>query len=220
MVSLFRLAALVVVALAAMPAWSQSPAPAGEFDYYLLTLSWSPEFCASHAADPSAQEECSQRRGLVVHGLWPQNQDGGWRAFCRPVSTVPVALAKRELAVMPNVDLIEHEWTKHGSCTTYSAPQYFDALNHAFAAIHVPESLTHPATPIVLPLAEAKQQWATANPCLDPNMISFQCSHAAAHRNEVQEIRICLDKGLGLRPCGAGQVDICPAEVKFVPASP
>ncbi|NJL42628.1 MAG: hypothetical protein HC935_03095 [Pseudanabaena sp. SU_2_4] len=43
----------------------------GKFDYYVLSLSWSPEYCASTSnPDPN---QCSQRRySLVVHGLWPQ----------------------------------------------------------------------------------------------------------------------------------------------------
>lgn len=37
----------------------------GAFDYYLLTLSWSPEFCLTH---PSAAE-CSAHPGFILHGL-------------------------------------------------------------------------------------------------------------------------------------------------------
>ena len=46
----------------------------GSFDYYVLALSRSPTFCASHPADHA---ECGVRRGFVVHGLWPQYKGGG-----------------------------------------------------------------------------------------------------------------------------------------------
>ena len=44
----------------------------GKFDYYVLALSWSPEFCHSHPANA----QCSGHFGFVVHGLWPQFVDG------------------------------------------------------------------------------------------------------------------------------------------------
>jgi ribonuclease I len=48
---------------------------AGVFDYYLLTLSWSPTFCLTHKDDA----QCSGKGyGFVLHGLWPQYAKGGW----------------------------------------------------------------------------------------------------------------------------------------------
>src|SRR5437764_14449848 len=46
----------------------------GAFDYYVLSLSWSPDFCSTHADAP----ECGgvKKFGFVVHGLWPQNERG------------------------------------------------------------------------------------------------------------------------------------------------
>ena len=37
----------------------------GHFDYYLLNLSWSPEFCTLHDTDA----QCAPRPGFIVHGL-------------------------------------------------------------------------------------------------------------------------------------------------------
>src|ERR1700729_345831 len=54
------------------------PASPQNFDYYLLNLSWSPEFCYSH---PSATE-CAGRPAFVLHGLWPQNTDGTYPQNC------------------------------------------------------------------------------------------------------------------------------------------
>ncbi len=43
------------------------PAPTGpqNFDYYLLNLSWSPEFCHSHRDNL----QCSQQLGFILPGL-------------------------------------------------------------------------------------------------------------------------------------------------------
>jgi ribonuclease T2 len=39
---------------------------AGQFKYYVLSLSWSPEFCRSHPGNKEPQ--CKQNREFIVHG--------------------------------------------------------------------------------------------------------------------------------------------------------
>ncbi len=75
-------AAALIAVLLGQPASAQQAAPPGRFDYFLLTLSWSPAYCATHRADPAARDECARHRGFVAHGLWPQNENGSWPAFC------------------------------------------------------------------------------------------------------------------------------------------
>ena len=78
---LARAAALLLclVATPAPAAGSQEArgAPAGQFDFWVLALSWSPGFCeTSTAARGSDQCEPGRRLGFVVHGLWPQYESG------------------------------------------------------------------------------------------------------------------------------------------------
>src|SRR5450631_4308767 len=59
---------------------SRQNAP-GEFDFYVLSLSWSPSFCeeASERGNSgrSQQVQCGGRPySFVVHGLWPQYERG------------------------------------------------------------------------------------------------------------------------------------------------
>jgi len=45
---------------------------AGEFDYYVMSLSWSPNWCALEGdARGSPQCDDSADFGWVLHGLWP-----------------------------------------------------------------------------------------------------------------------------------------------------
>src|SRR5215470_7016408 len=45
---------------------------AGQFDYYVLALSWSPSFCEI-ATGNARRQQCGVRPfSFVVHGLWPQ----------------------------------------------------------------------------------------------------------------------------------------------------
>ena len=53
----------------------------GEFDFYVLSLSWSPSFCEAAAergnTGRSQQAQCGERPfSFVVHGLWPQYERG------------------------------------------------------------------------------------------------------------------------------------------------
>ena len=60
------------------PAAIAANTPNQRFDYYLLNLSWSPEFCFSHRDAP----ECAQHLTFTLHGLWPQNTDGTYPQDC------------------------------------------------------------------------------------------------------------------------------------------
>lgn len=207
-----RLAATLSVLLLSATANAQQTAPPGKFDYYLLTLSWSPAYCATHHG-AAARQECSQHRGFIVHGLWPQDESGSWPAFCREVPPVSLGRVAKELPTMPNAAMIQHEWDKHGSCTTLTADAYFDALNRAFAGLHIPESLDKPRHALALHLTDAKRVFAEANPGLTPGMVALRCGQGG----KVEELRVCLDTTFHPRPCGKGQVDSCPVTVHFDP---
>ncbi len=210
-------ALLVVLALAtlATAARAQQPAPPGAFDYYLLALSWSPAYCLAHRDDPRAHDECARHRGFIVHGLWPQDEDGTWPAYCTRVPPVPPGLVDHEADTMPNADMVRHEWEKHGSCSGLPAPRYFAALDDVFARLRLPPALVAPKEALTLPLAEAKSLFVSANPGLDETMFAMRC----AHGNAVDEVRLCLDKSFKFRACGSGTGDSCPIVVHFDPIS-
>lgn len=65
---------------------------AGDFDYYVLSLSWSPNWCAT-TGDHRESEQCDPARdlGWVVHGLWPQ-YESGWPSYCKPQCALRRAL--------------------------------------------------------------------------------------------------------------------------------
>ena len=52
----------------------------GEFDFYVLSLSWSPSFCeeaSERGNEGRSQAQCGGRPfSFVVHGLWPQYEHG------------------------------------------------------------------------------------------------------------------------------------------------
>ena len=91
----------------------------GVFDFYLLTLSWSPEFCVTH---PQAAE-CAAHPGFVLHGLWPQNNDGSYPEDCSDAAGPSDPGAFRD--IFPDEHLLEHEWQTHGTCSGLGPDAYF-----------------------------------------------------------------------------------------------
>ncbi|MFN6943265.1 MAG: ribonuclease T2 family protein, partial [Parvibaculum sp.] len=121
---------------------SEVPQGSG-FDFYVLSLSWSPTFCDSEAAGRN-REQCGPGTdfGWVVHGLWPQNEKG-WPENCPTPegSRVPERIGRTVIDIMPSMGLIGHQWRKHGSCSGLSQRDYFSATRAAFEAIRLPERI-------------------------------------------------------------------------------
>src|SRR5438128_340603 len=112
----------------------QSDSVAGVFDYYLLTLSWSPTFCLTHRDN----EQCSGKgSGFVRNGLGPQCARGGWRQSCPPMVPLTQAEQARGLTLFATRKLLEHEWKKHGTCSGRGASGYLDTADKAVGAVRI-----------------------------------------------------------------------------------
>ena len=86
---LFSIAVLaVMLGLAgAQDRWQNAP---GQFDYYVLSLSWSPSFCET-ATGNARRQQCGARPfSFVVHGLWPQYERGFPESCLLPPTIVSV----------------------------------------------------------------------------------------------------------------------------------
>ena len=83
---LISLAALAATSGAASAQDRRQNTP-GEFDFYVLSLSWSPSFCEGAeergSGGRSQQAQCGGRPfSFVVHGLWPQYEKG-YPEYCQ-----------------------------------------------------------------------------------------------------------------------------------------
>ena len=88
----------------------------GNFDFYVLSLSWSPSFCGSEAGRRS-REQCAPgaNNAFVVHGLWPQFERG-FPSYCDERNPPRSALDNAR-GVFPEEGLARYQWRKHGSCS-------------------------------------------------------------------------------------------------------
>ncbi len=62
-------------------------------DFYALSLSWSPEYCAAEGNKSRDRIQCVENDfGFIVHGLWPQSKDARRREdhprHCRPAKSI------------------------------------------------------------------------------------------------------------------------------------
>lgn len=184
---------------------AQQPGRPGTFDYWLLALTWSPTWCLDNGG---AQCRTGNRLGLVVHGLWPQ-YESGWPEYCAAPGKLPAGVVDAMLPLMPSRALVEHEWTRHGTCSGLDAPRYFEATRAAHARIAVPEPLRRPDGTRTFTLPELERLFAEANPGLDGTMVAVLC-----RGRFLSEIRVCLDKEMNYRPCARDVRDRCRANIE------
>lgn len=168
------------------------------FDFYVLSLSWSPAFCASDAGRNSRQQCGADRKfGFVVHGLWPQN-DQGYPEFCGADKNerVPDNLGRSMFDIMPSMGLIGHQWRKHGSCSGLTQKQYFDKTRDAYDRIKIPADLSTGDQSKRLSADAIEAAFVDANPGMTKNGIAISCEGP-----RLEEVRICLSKTLSFRDC-------------------
>src|SRR5262252_2401308 len=150
--NLFRIAvfaALVSITAIVLQARSRKPKKhkPSSFDYYMLVLSYAPDFCDQPSGDKDPRECGDGRRiGFVVHGLWPQGETTRGPENCGSASDIAQATIQEMLNYFPTESLIQHEWNTHGSCSGLSADDYFAAVKKARDSIKIPDELT-PSTP-------------------------------------------------------------------------
>jgi ribonuclease T2 len=207
------LLSLLVVATAVGRHRKSSDAEPGVFDYYLLSLSWSPAFCI---ADPGAPECNGPRRfGFIVHGLWPQNEKG-WPENCNVHQSVPDSVVSAISDIMPARSLVYHEWSAHGTCSGLDPTDFFALVRRAYAGINLPASVSGPAQAIEQAPAAIAEAFLRANPKMPPASIVVTCSGQDTPR--LREVHICLDRSLNSRACSADVVrGACRAATLIVP---
>ena len=188
---------------------------AGDFDYYMLALSWSPTYCASSRGRGDALQ-CDSGRpyGFIVHGLWPQYRDG-WPQYCGD-APLPEALVVDMLDIMPSPGLVRHQWTKHGTCTGLSPADYFALTRKLFEDVTIPARYVEPGRSIEVTVDRFAADFLATNRDMERGMISVQCGNRR-DRARLAELRICFSRDGSPRSCGRNEQRQCRAERLVLP---
>ena len=175
---------------AAQPNSSQPGQPQG-FDYYLLNLSWSPEFCHSH---PDAVE-CSEHATFVLHGLWPQNLNGTYPENCSdaPGPGDPTQYSD----IYPDQGLLAHEWKTHGTCSGLGPDTFFQLARQAVHSVTIPTQLSSINQQLAMPPDQILSLFTQANPTIPTSSLAISCGN-----NYLTAVEVCFNKSLQPRACG------------------
>jgi ribonuclease T2 len=211
------LAALLIAAAvggaAAQQAGNQRNQP-GQFDYYVLSLSWSPSFCKeSEERGRDAGQQCRGRPyAFVVHGLWPQYERGFPRDCQVPAPRLNREIMTSMLDLMPAPRLVYHEWDSHGTCSGLAAQAYFDLVRKARDAVKIPEAFSDPKATLTVAPNEVEDAFIKANPSLTHTGIAVTCSST-----RLSEVRICMSKDLKFRDCAEVDRRACKRDRLIMP---
>jgi ribonuclease T2 len=189
------LLAAVPLPAAAQDARQNEP---GKFDFYVLSLSWSPSFCAAaHDSGRSGGAQCGTRPySFVVHGLWPQYEKG-FPEYCeQPSPRLYRGIMESMLDLMPAPHLIYNEWDKHGTCSGLPARAYFETIRKARAAVKIPPDYADLKDPLSVAPDAVRDAFVKANSGLTPAGIAVDCDN-----RRLTDIRICFSKDLQFRDC-------------------
>jgi ribonuclease T2 len=195
---------LAMLAFMISPAFAEGE-QAGDFDYFVLALSWSPNWC-TREGDARGASQCDDRHdyGWTLHGLWPQF-DSGWPSYCRTSERDPTrSMTGSMVDIMGSSGLAFHQWKKHGRCAGFDAVSYFDLSREAYQSIARPEVFRKLDTAVRLPAGIVEEAFLKANPDLEPDMVTITCRNAM-----IAEVRVCLSKDLEPRTCGPDVVRDC-----------
>lgn len=199
---------LAILTMQTGAARAQNPGPPGKYDYYLLTLSWSPEFCSIKGTSP----QCAAHPGFIVHGLWPQNFDGTYPSSCDPDRPGP-AHPEQNMDITPDASLLQHEWGKHGTCTTLTPEAFFGLERKAFHSVAIPPFFAKLDQETPMKTEEIVTMFAEANPTFPKESIVVNCT-----QGKLSAVEVCLSKD-GLKAIACQGVDLaCHAqEIRVLP---
>ncbi|RED15091.1 ribonuclease T2 family protein [Parasphingopyxis lamellibrachiae] len=178
----------------------------GPITDYLLALSWSPEFCRTRGRVPGHRMQCggianggAGRFGFILHGLWPETNGPRWPQWCRPVSPLPRRLVREHLCTTPSVQLLQHEWAKHGSCMTRDPGRYLRAGAILYRAVRYPDM--DALSRRNLTVGQFTRAFAAANRGVSADMLRVGVND----RGWLTEVRICLGRDFRPMRCGAAR---------------
>lgn len=194
----------LILSLAALAARAEGER-AGDFDYYVMALSWSANWCALEGdARNSPQCDTREDHGWILHGLWPQFQRG-YPSYCKTAKRAPSRSMTNDMAdIMGTGGLAWHQWKKHGTCTDLSASDYYALSRKAYATITRPAIFRKLNKTVKLPASVVEDAFIKENPILTRNSITITC-----RQGYIQEARICLSRDLTPVPCGRDVIKDC-----------
>ena len=205
-----------IFAVVALAAERKANTP-GQFDFYVLALSWSPSYCDSlkaRASNARPDPQCNGRPfAFVVHGLCPEYEKG-FPSNCQvPAPRLNRDLVGAALKLMPSPHLVFREWDRHGTCSGLTAQAYFDAVRLARAAVKIPAAYLAPSEASTVTPDEVAAEFIKANPGLTRANMAVACD-----ATRLTGVRLCMAKDFSFRDCADVVGHACARDKLAMPA--
>jgi len=185
-VHLFIIEIFTLFVLMQSPHIANANGTPGEFDFYVLALSWSPTYC-DEFNDP---QQCGigKRLGFVLHGLWPQYEKG-YPSDCS-TKQMPDKVKAEFPGLYPNEKLYRHEWDKHGTCSGLTPTQYLALSKRLKEAVSIPKAYRKPDKPLRVTAEEIAAAFQRSNPTFELASFAIYCADSGRF---LREILVCFD---------------------------
>jgi ribonuclease T2 len=169
---------------------------------YTLAIGWAPQYCRTSGDRPSARLQCGSGNdfGFTLHGLWPDGAGREWPQYCRAAPALSEQVIRRNLCVTPSVQLLQHEYAKHGTCMGISPAAYFERSSRLYGRLRYPD-MAALSRRRGLTVAQFSQAFARANPGLTPAMLRVTTDR----QGWLDEVWVCLDTQFRYRRCPSHQ---------------
>jgi ribonuclease T2 len=170
-------------------------------DYYMLSLSWSPQYCYGANSNSDNKIQCVDNKfGFVVHGLWPQKNGASGKCDqprnCTD-SIVDTQVVKENLCILPSVKLIQGEWQKHGSCAFSTPKDYYLNVNKLWNGINKPDLIALQFNNNRLKVDDVINAFIKENKGLNKQNINVIMNN----KKFLEEVRICYSKDMQYTSC-------------------
>ncbi len=169
---------------------------------YTLALSWSPQWCRGTTGKGEALR-CAGRMGsfgFTLHGLWPDGAGKTWPQYCRAAPLLPAAIIRQNICATPSVDLIQHEWAKHGTCMTRDPKAYFSRARGLYHAVRYPD-MDALSRRRGLTIGIFVDAFVAVNPAIPARAVRV----TTTRDGWLDELWLCLDTGFAYQACRTSQ---------------
>ena len=130
-----------------------------------------------------------------MHGLWPQFFTGKYPVDC--TNDPPPADLAKDLDLIPELGLLQHEWSKHGTCAGVGGDQFFVLEHQAFHALKTPPALLRLTQPISLAPSQLLADFYQVNPAFPQGSLALPRSRSSRRERHQAPRRVRGHRGRG-----------------------
>ncbi|MFZ2996084.1 ribonuclease T2 family protein [Sphingobium sp.] len=159
--------------------------------YYTLAVSWTPQYCKTSRGGARDALQCrsDNQFAFTLHGLWPDGYGKEWPQYCKPAGPLPRKVIRDHLCATPSVQLIQHEWVKHGTCMPTTPTAFFALSRKLYHGLGYPD-MTQLAQRSTLSARDFAEAFATEN----KGMVADGIRLNLTRDGYLSEVWICMDR--------------------------